>query len=219
MNGTKKVSPRESSSTETPRELETPQPVESWVDEIAHLIDEVKGALPETLPEAEPIPEPHQLTTPRPAPAPTRSISTISPQDITVPMMRVVEDGKEVVRPDVIQAVVQLGTLGQLARIRRSLEREHFRGELDNRDLEATDEYQHINLIDDWPNTPWVSAYFFNDGPDGVYIAINKNRPFRHLSIRQDLRLDFIKADKRIEFIEYYCDSGETATVNALGKY
>lgn len=205
MNGTKKVSPRESSSTETPRELETPQPVESWVDEIAHLIDEVKGALPETLPEAEP--------------APTRSISTISPQDITVPMMRVVEDGKEVVRPDVIQAVVQLGTLGQLARIRRSLEREHFRGELDNRDLEATDEYQHINLIDDWPNTPWVSAYFFNDGPDGVYIAINKNRPFRHLVYKYDVRLDFIKAEKRIEFIEYYCDSGKTATVNALGKY
>lgn len=219
MSGQKKVSQPESQSTETPRELESPQVVKSWADEIAHLI-EVKEARPETLPEAEPIPEPPQLTTPpRPEPAPTRSISTISPQDITVPMMKVVEDGKEVVRPDVINAVVQLGTLGQLARIRRSLEREHFRGKLDNRDLKATDEYQHINLIDDWPNTPWASAYFFNDGPNGVYIAINRNRPFRHLASKEDLRLDFIKADKRIEFIEYYCDSGETATLNALGKY
>lgn len=219
MSGQKKVSPPESSSTETPRELESPQPVESWADEIAHLIDGVKETRPEALPEAEPIPEPPQLTTPpRPEPAPT-SISTISPQDITVPMMKVIEDGREVVRPDVIQAVVQLGTLGQLARIRRSLEREHFRGELDNRDLEATDEYQHINLIDDWPNTPWATAYFFNDGPNGVYIAINKNRPFRHLASKENLELDFTKSDKRIEFIEYYCDSGETATVNALGKY
>lgn len=219
MNGTKKVSPRESSSTETPGELESPQPIGSWADDIAHLIDGVKEARPEALPEAEPIPEPPQLTTPpRPEPAPTRSISTISPQDITVPMMKVVEDGKEVVRPDVIQAVVQLGTLGQLARIRRSLEREQFRGELDPRTLDATEDFQFIDLIKGDPHTPWITAYLFNCGPNTVKLCIN-NDTWLELKKGEDIDLNFSKADRRIETIYYICDAGETASVKGLGKY
>jgi len=134
-------------------------------------------------------------------------------------MMTVVEDGKEIVRPDVIKAVVDLGSLGQLVRIRKSLERDHIQGKHDPRNLDATDEYQHINLIDNWPNTPWATAYFFNRGPNSVSIAVNKARPWVELRIGEDQELDFTKADSRIWFIEYQCDPGETASVKATGKY
>lgn len=152
-----------------------------------------------------------------PAPAriePQKHLSIISPQSL-----QVVEDGKEVVRPDVMLSVLLLDGVDQLFRIRKSLEREQFQGKIDHRDLNATDEYQHIDLIDEWPHTPWATAYFYNRGPNSVYISANEHRPFLKLLIKEDYSLDFTKADRRIDFIEYYCDTGETATVSTIGKY
>jgi len=214
LSGTKKVSPQESSSTGTPRELESPQALESWADDIAHLIDKRKEARPEALPEAEPIPEP------RPEPAPTRSISTISPQDMTVPMIKVIEDGKEVVRPDVIQTVVQLGTLGQLARIRRSLERDHFKGKIDTRELPVTDKFQFIDLVEDWPNTPWVSFFIINHGPNTAKIQINGlHETWIKIRKNETRTINHSKADERIKRIAYQCDLGETALLEIEGAY
>ena len=195
--------------------------MEGWADEIAHLIDGVKEARTEALPEAEPIPEPPQLTTPpRPEPAPTRSISTISPQDITVPMMKVIEDGKEVVRPDVIQAVVSLGSLGQLAKIRKALERDQFRGKIDTRELPVTDEYQFIDLVDDWPNTPWISCFIINHGPNTAKIQIDGlHETWLKMRKNETRTIDLSKADERIKRIAYQCDSGETASLEVEGVY
>jgi len=134
-------------------------------------------------------------------------------------MTTVVEDGREIVRPDVIKAVVELGSLGQLVRIRKAAEREHIKGQQDPRNLDATEDYATIDLIEDDPHTAWATGYFFNRGPNSVYLAINKARPFVELKIGEDQAVDFTKADTRIWYIEYGCDDGETASLKAVGKY
>jgi hypothetical protein len=133
--------------------------------------------------------------------------------------VKVIENGREVMRPDVVNAVVNLGMLGQLSRIRKALERENFQGKPDYLELSATDEDQYVDLLERGPNTPWAKATILNRGPDTAYFSINKARPFTPLYVGEPYIIDFIKADQRIEYIEYHCDSGETATLDARGKY
>lgn len=130
------------------------------------------------------------------------------------------ESGKKVIRPDILQMVTQLASLGQLARIRKSLEKEDFEGKLDPRTLDATDELQWLDLVQDHPFKPWVSAYFVNNGDDSVYIMINDSREKRHkINKNETLTLDHSHADERIERIFYVCDAGETASVRVTGQW
>jgi len=147
--------------------------------------------------------------------------SIITPSELNLHGVKVVDDGgKEIVRPNVLQAVVQLAILGQLARIRKSIEKEEFEGKKDSRTLAATDQLQWIDLIDRFPNTPWATATFVNDGPvNRVYIAINDALDWTPLNVGDRLPVDFTKADKRIGLIYYRCDPGNTASVRAVGKY
>lgn len=214
MSGQQKDSPPKSQSTGTPGELETPRPLGSWADELAQFLPQ-EGV--EALEPSAPAPAPGEPE-PRP-PEPQPQTTTLMPQSVDVPMMTVVEDGKEVVRPDVIKAVVDLGSLGQLVRIRKSLEKDHIQGLQDPRNLALTGEYQWIHLLDDWPHTPWATAYFYNRGPDSAFIAVNKARPWVELALGEDEELDFTKSESRIWFIEYQCNSGETAAVRGMGKY
>lgn len=149
--------------------------------------------------------------------------TTIIPSELgkqLVPQIKVVDDeGKEIMRPDVLAAVTQLATLGQLTRIRKSLEREHFEGKIDARTLSASYEMGFIELLKCWPHTPWTTATFFNDGPDTVYIGINDMHPYATLEKGDTLPADFTKADRRIEIIYYWTNAGETASVRVVGKY
>lgn len=139
---------------------------------------------------------------------------------IRKPSIKVVdEQGREIVRPDIIQTVTQLGSLAQLVRIRRSLEREQVYGLTDSRTLSASDVQDFTNLLEVAPYTSLATATFVNDGPDSVYLAINRSRPFHLLKKGESVPADFTKADQRINYLEYYCDSGETASIRVLGKY
>jgi len=144
--------------------------------------------------------------------------SIVTPRELNLPVKVVDDEGKEIVRPDVLQAVVQLASLGQLARIRKSIEKEEFEGKKDSRTLNATDQLQWIDLINRFPNKPWATASFINDSPNRVYISFDAldwtplNRGDRFLP-------DFTKADERIGLIYYICDPGNTASVRAVGKY
>lgn len=145
--------------------------------------------------------------------------TVINPSEIgkqlAVPQIKVIEDGKEVVRPDVLQAVVQLATLGQLTRIRKSLEKEEFEGELVEQTLHATDEVQSIEAH----YRPWATIYLVNDGPDAVSIAVNNPYTWKLLNKDESSSIDFTKGDKRIEIIYYVCNSSETAEVRLEAKY
>jgi len=118
----------------------------------------------------------------------------------------------------VIQAITQLATLGQLTKIRKSLEKEEFEGELDPRTFGATDVVQCLEL-DQYPNVPWATATAVNDGPNSVFIAINGLAKPATLNLAETLSLDFTKADRRIEAVYYWCNPGNTASVRVVGKY
>ena len=139
----------------------------------------------------------------------------------TIVTPKIIEEGKEVVRPDVLQAVVQLAQLGQMVKIRKSLEKEEFEGKLDDRTLSATDQLQWEDLMQDWPNTPWATAFFVNDDlVNPVYIQVNdRSNRVIPLNAGETKRIDFTKADRRIDLIYYWCDAGNTATVRVEGKY
>ena len=128
------------------------------------------------------------------------------------------ETGKKVLRPDILQMVTQMAQLAQLARIRKSLEKEHFEGKKDSRTLNATDQLQWIDLIDHFPNKPWATASFFNDGPNRAYISFDA-LDWTPLNRGDRFPPDFTKADERIGLIYYICDPGNTASVRAVGKY
>jgi len=146
--------------------------------------------------------------------------SIVTPGELRVPSIPVVDDeGREIVRPDVVQAITQLASLGQLARIRKSLEKEEFQGRVDSRTLGATDKQVCLDLREEWYYSPWAAAFFINDGPDTAYLAIND--PFAWLELKADetRSIDRTKADRRIERLYYKCDPGETASVRVEGVY
>lgn len=214
MSGTKTDSQPKSSSTERPPELETPQEIADYTSDLPGLVPARKAA-----------PQPPKITHldgPSVREALESQLASLGQQGISMPRIRVVEDGKETVGEldvGLINMVTQLGQLGQLSKIRKSLEREQFLGKLLSTTLAATDEYQALDLTKQDPFIPWISATFVNKGPDSVYLAINRQRPFHKLDKGDSLPADFAKAEERIYFIEYQCDSGNAASLRCLGKY
>lgn len=146
--------------------------------------------------------------------------STVTRKELEVLNIPVVDnEGKEIVRPDVIQAVVQLASLGQLARIRKSLEGAEFEGISDERVLSASGTPKVVDLIQSYPYRPWITAYFISDGVDPVRIKINRDGRFFTLYENETRTVDRAKAKQRIELIYYECDVGETATIRVTGEY
>lgn len=144
----------------------------------------------------------------------------LNPKELNLSNIKVVdEEGREIIRPDVITAITQLASLAQLSKIRKSLEKEEYQGAQDSRTLSATDVYQVVDLVRNFPSIPWATASFVNDGPDTVYIGINRQARPAILLDGEDYKADFTKADRRIELIFYWCDAGETASVRVVGKY
>jgi hypothetical protein len=137
----------------------------------------------------------------------------------TVVTPKIIEEGKEVVRPDVVDAVTQLAVLGQLSKIRASLARQEIEGKEDPRILEATDEPKNISLVKDFPFTPWVYAYIVNDGPDTAIIAIDDRYKEFPMGVNETLTVSRTHTDRRIQTIYYHCDPGETASIRVLGQY
>lgn len=93
-----------------------------------------------------------------------------------------------------------------------------YYGIIDPRTLNATATLKWVSLVDAPPYTPWISASFFNDGPDKVNIGINRpdGSP---IESGESLTVDLSGADRRIETIFYQCDPDGTASVRAIGKY
>ncbi len=93
-----------------------------------------------------------------------------------------------------------------------------FIGLTDSKTLRATHLFQWINLINDPPYHPWVTAAFHNDGPQVALIGINNPDELAELAVGEDLAVDMTAGDRRIEFIYYKTASG-IAAVRVIGKY
>ncbi len=121
---------------------------------------------------------------------------------------------------ELLQIVLLDDMAVSLREVEKSQKKEEFEGKKDSRTLNATDQLQWIDLINRFPNKPWATATFFNDGPvNRVYIAINDPLDWTPLNFGETLPVDYTKADERISLIYYRCDAGATASVRAVGKY
>ena len=99
------------------------------------------------------------------------------------------------------------------------LEAQFYTGLTDDRTLNATPTMQWLNLISDPPYNPWISAYFFNDGPHSVFIGINSPDELTQLATGEDKTVDMTGADRRIELVFFKSNRGERASVRVVGKY
>ncbi|MBA7623228.1 hypothetical protein ES703_30621 [subsurface metagenome] len=144
-------------------------------------------------------------------------------QGATIPRIRVVDDdGRETVGEldvGLVNMVVSLGQLGQMAKVRKALERTQYQGKIISKTIPVTDQGVDLHLLEVDPYMPWATASFVNKGPDSVKVAINRQRPFHTLDKGDSIPADFTNADTRIEFIEAITDPGETASVRCLCKY
>jgi len=136
--------------------------------------------------------------------------------------VNVTEDGKKVMRPDILQTLTSFAQLAQLNRIRKQLDRERFEGKTDSRTLEVNDKLQVLNLIYNNPYIPWISAFIINYGVDTCYVAINNiNRPncWHEIKANETRILNQSGAEEKIGLFFYKCDEGETATLHVEAHY
>lgn len=143
----------------------------------------------------------------------------LTPYSSNSPIKIVDEEGKEIVRPDVLNTITQLAEVGQLMRIRKSIEREHIQGRVFPLTLSASEQLGYADLLEEAPFNPFAKASFYNDGPDSVKISINNAADWNELAYKESMEIDLTKADRRIDLIYYKCDTGETASVRVKGKY
>lgn len=87
-------------------------------------------------------------------------------------------------------------------------------GSTDYHVLEADGQLRWISL-----STPWITATFFNDGPDSAYVAVNNPDAMVELKKGESQYADFSFAQRRIEILFYKTDLGKRARVRVEGKY
>jgi hypothetical protein len=139
-------------------------------------------------------------------------------------MPEVVDDtGKPLVGPDidaVLKRVTELAQVANLARIRKSLERQNFKGIADPWKLNANDQVQHLDTINTHPDDPWISCFIINRGPHKVRIQVNdSSQRWFNVGRGETRTIDYSHATERIKYINYQCDPGETATLEVEGVY
>ncbi len=85
--------------------------------------------------------------------------------------------------------------------------------------VKANDKLKYFDVRHDYPYTLWISAYFINDGPDPVEIAINY--PDDRFTIKPNGTVTVSRsgAQERIAVIFYICERGRTASVQITGEY
>jgi len=107
-----------------------------------------------------------------------------------------------------------------LMEVNQHLKKAEFKGVADPRTIPITDELQEINLVRNWPFTPWITAFFINDGPDIARIGINQPHrdKFFELGVDETRTIDHAHADERIHHIYCVCDAGDTASVRMEGQ-
>lgn len=92
-------------------------------------------------------------------------------------------------------------------------------GSTDYRVLQVDEQLRWLSLVDGPPFMPWITASFFNDGPDTAFVAINNPDVMGELKKGENKYADFSFAQRRIEIIFYKTDPGKRANVRVEAKY
>lgn len=94
-----------------------------------------------------------------------------------------------------------------------------YQGRSVSRRVEANGELKYFDVRYDYPYTFWISAYFINDGPDPVEIAINYPDDKFTIKSGGTVTVNRSGAQERIAVVFYVCERGKTATVRITGEY
>lgn len=96
----------------------------------------------------------------------------------------------------------------------RYFDSQYYEGRVGSKVVNATDVVQSFVLP-----SPWVSAYFINDGPDYVMVRVNDEagdiiyiRPLETITVSR------VGARDRIYAVWYWCEAGQTALVRMYGQ-
>ena len=94
-----------------------------------------------------------------------------------------------------------------------------YQGRTVTKEVKANNTLRYLDVRFDYPYTFWISAYFVNNGPDPVEIAINY--PDDKFTIRPNgtITVNRSGAQERIATIFYVCEKGKTAEVEITGEY
>lgn len=122
----------------------------------------------------------------------------------------------------VILAAIMANMVTELLRgplTTRYMQSRLYQGVTDPRELNVDSDGCSLDLLNDEPYTPWVSAQFINDGPDSVWVGINGHDEKFEIKSGEDAAVNRIGALTRISTIYFVCEAGETATVRVIGEY
>lgn len=120
----------------------------------------------------------------------------------------------------VVAMVMMLSLINKaIAPVAQVLQAQAFQGKSDPREVKASAKLKWIDLIHDYPYTPWISAYFVNDGPYPVEVAINYPNDRFTLNPGETTVVNRSGAQERIAIIFFLCKEGETASVRVTGEY
>ncbi len=117
-----------------------------------------------------------------------------------------------------LMAVVA-STLLATQQMAQGLQTLSYRGKTDSREHTSTETLSWIDLIHDYHCIPWISAYFINDGPDAVEIAVNYPNDRFLLNPMETITVTRPGAEERIAIIFFKCAEGETAKIRITGEY
>jgi hypothetical protein len=94
-----------------------------------------------------------------------------------------------------------------------------YLGKIAPKTVKANSTLKWLDLKQEPPYTPWIGAYFINDGPDPVAIATNHPDDRFTMNPGETVTIDRSGAQERIAIIFYVCETGKTASVRITGEY
>jgi len=101
----------------------------------------------------------------------------------------------------------------------QAIQAQAYSGQEDPRTVPVTNILSWINLLYDYPFTPWISAYFINDGPGTVEIGINYPDDRFTMNPGETITITRSGAEERIKAIYFIARPGLGATVRVTGVY
>lgn len=121
--------------------------------------------------------------------------------------------------PQVLMLLFGLLFLVAILPITQQAQAQAYHGRTVTKTVKANDNLKYLDVRYDYPYTLWISAYFINNGPDPVEIAINY--PDDRFTISPDgtTTVNRAGAQERIAVVFYICERGKTAEVQITGEY
>lgn len=101
----------------------------------------------------------------------------------------------------------------------QSAQAQAYLGRTVTKTKEADGNLRYFDVRFDYPYTLWISAYFINDGPDPVEIAINYPDERFTINPKETVTVNRSGAQERIAVIFYICEKGKAATIRITGEY